>query len=665
MKIGPLNITLEKRRKSTLAQPEQWLVDTFGGQPAASGVKVTEETAMRSSAVFACVRILAETVAALPLHVYRRLPTGGKERATNHPLYSLLHDLPNPEITSFTFRETAMAHLSLWGNAYAEIEFDGAGRVRALWPLPPWRVQVERDPGTKRLRYLVTLDDGTYQVLDVARVLHIPALSFNGIVGISPIRWAAKEAVGLAQATEKFGAMFFGQGTNIGGVVTHPAKLSEQGSRNLRESIQQAYSGLGKSHRILLLEEGMKYERIGIPPEDAQFLETRKFQVTEIARIFRVPPHMLADLERATFSNIEHQSIEFVTHTITPWLVRWEKAIFRDLLFPDERREYFVEFMVDGLLRGDIESRYRAYAIGRQWGWLSANDVREKENMNPIEGGNVYLVPLNMVPANQVAEQNVDSDDGTPGRSVRELRAIRAAQSRQRVAKTFRAVFEDAARRVIRREEADIMRTARKMMGQRNFEQFLAWLEDFYQEHTAFILTVMAAPFRSLAEAIQAEAAEEIGAPVGITAALEEFVQAYLENFAKRHNGSSLGQLRQVINDAVTVGDDPLEKLQQRFDEWNERRPVKIARRETVRASNAVAKATYLENGVTRLRWVTLGKNCPYCNRLDGKVVGINSDFVKDGEVVEADGVEPMKVYGRIGHAPLHDGCDCQIMADL
>src|SRR5690606_21975717 len=163
-------------------------------------------------------------------------------------------DLPNPEITSFTFRETAMAHLSLWGNAYAEIEFDGAGRVRALWPLPPWRVQVERDPGTKRLRYLVTLDDGTYQVLDVARVLHIPALSFNGIVGISPIRWAAKEAVGLAQATEKFGAMFFGQGTNIGGVVTHPAKLSEQGSRNLRESIQQAYSGLGKSHRILLLD---------------------------------------------------------------------------------------------------------------------------------------------------------------------------------------------------------------------------------------------------------------------------------------------------------------------------------------------------------------------------------------------------------------------------
>lgn len=665
MRFGPISITFEKRKKSTLANPEQRLLDALGSQPTSSGIRVTEENAMRASAVFACVRILAETVASLPVHVYRRLPAGGKERATKHPLYSLLHDLPNPEITSFSFRETAMAHLCLWGNAYAEIEYDGAGRIRALWPLPPWRVQVERDPATQRLKYIVTLDNGERQALDVSRVFHVPALSFNGLVGISPIRWAAREAIGLALATEQFGARFFDQGTNIGGVVTHPKTLSEQASRNLRESINETYAGLGKSHRIMLLEEGMKYERIGIPPEEAQFLETRKFQVTEIARIFRVPPHMLADLERATFSNIEHQSIEFVTHTIRPWLVRWEQAIYRDLLFPDERKEYFVEFNVDGLLRGDIESRYRAYAIGRQWGWLSANDIREMENKNPIPGGDVYWAPVNMIPAEMMAAQNVEPEDAPPERATREARAIRAAKGRQRTASTFRPVFEDAARRIIRREEADVMRSARKMIGQRDTNSFLAWLEDFYREHKEFILAVLAAPLRSLAEAIQAEAAEEIGAPVGLTPSLEEFLNAYLEGYADRHVGSSLGQLRSVLLDAVQAGEDPVEKLQQRFDEWAERRPTKIARWETVRASNAVAKATYIENGVTKLRWVTLGANCPYCSRLNGKVVGINSDFVGAGEAVEADGVEPMYVYNRVGHAPLHEGCDCQIMADI
>ncbi|OJF17284.1 MAG: phage portal protein, partial [Bacillaceae bacterium G1] len=472
--------------------------------------------------------------------------------------------LPNPEITSFSFRETAMAHLCLWGNAYAEIENDGAGRIRALWPLPPWRVQVERDPATQRLKYIVTLDNGERQALDVSRVFHVPALSFNGLVGISPIRWAAREAIGLALATEQFGARFFDQGTNIGGVVTHPKTLSEQASRNLRESINETYAGLGKSHRIMLLEEGMKYERIGIPPEEAQFLETRKFQVTEIARIFRVPPHMLADLERATFSNIEHQSIEFVTHTIRPWLVRWEQAIYRDLLFPDERKEYFVEFNVDGLLRGDIESRYRAYAIGRQWGWLSANDIREMENKNPIPGGDVYWAPVNMIPAEMMAAQNVEPEDAPPERATREARAIRAAKGRQRTASTFRPVFEDAARRIIRREEADVMRSARKMIGQRDTNSFLAWLEDFYREHKEFILAVLAAPLRSLAEAIQAEAAEEIGAPVGLTPSLEEFLNAYLEGYADRHFGSSLGKYRSGWLEAVQAGEDPGEKLKKR-----------------------------------------------------------------------------------------------------
>lgn len=352
---------------------------------------------MTYTAVYACVRILAETIASLPLLVYERMPRG-KQRAPTHPLYPLLHDAPNDEMTSFTFRETMMSHLLLWGNAYAEIEWDNGGRPRALWPLLPDRTFPRRNQETLNLEYVTTLTDGSQVVLPKEKVLHIPGLGFDGLVGYSPIHMA-RQAIGLGMATEKFGSLFFGQGTNLGGIAEHPNALSDKAYERLEKSLNETYSGLGRSHRILLLEEGMKFQKLGIPPEEAQFLETRKFQTNEIARIYRVPPHLIGDLERATFSNVEQQSIDFAVHTIRPWLVRWEQAINSRMLFNSDR--FFSEFIMDGLLRGDIKSRYDAYAVGRQNGWLSANDIREMENMNPIEGGDVYLVNGNMIPADQ------------------------------------------------------------------------------------------------------------------------------------------------------------------------------------------------------------------------------------------------------------------------
>lgn len=366
---------------------------------------------MQSSAVYACVRILAETVASLPLPVYERLPIGGKARAPTHSLYTVLHDVANPEMSAFSLRETMQAHLALWGNAYAEIVRDAGGRVRELWPIAPNLVTVNRSTVTKELLYSVQLPDGTQKPMSAGQILHIPGLGFDGIKGLAPIGYA-RQSIGLALATEEFGARFFGNGTNLGGIAKHPGKLSEQGSKNLRESINEKYSGISKSHRIMLLEEGMEFEKLGIPPEDAQFLETRKFQLNEIARIYRVPPHMIGDLERATFSNVEQQSIDFVVHTIRPWLVRWEKSIMLKLLTPDERRRYFAEFVVDGLLRGDIKSRYEAYAVGRQNGWLSANDIREMENLNAIEGGDIYLVNGNMIPADQAGQSQGGGGNG-------------------------------------------------------------------------------------------------------------------------------------------------------------------------------------------------------------------------------------------------------------
>lgn len=364
-----------------------------------SGKPVNERTAMQTTAVYACVRILAEAIASLPLHVYEYQDDGGKKLVHDHPLYYLLHDEPNPEMTSFVFRETLMSHLLIWGNAYAQIIRDGAGRVLGLYPLLPDKMDVQRDDrGNIYYVYSRNSDEnpmfkeyGNIK-LKAEDVLHIPGLGFDGLIGYSPIAMA-KNAVGMTLACEEYGASFFANGANPGGVLEHPGVLKDPSK--VRESWNSVYRGVNNAHKIAVLEEGMKYQQIGIPPEEAQFLETRKFQINEIARLYRIPPHMVGDLDKSSFSNIEQQSLEFVKYTLDPWVIRWEQSLQRLLLLPGEKGKYFIKLNVDGLLRGDYQSRMNGYAVGRQNGWFSANDIREMENMNPIpdeEGGNLYLV---------------------------------------------------------------------------------------------------------------------------------------------------------------------------------------------------------------------------------------------------------------------------------
>lgn len=374
----------------------------FGSSSA--GKRVNERSAMQMTAVYSCVRILAEAVAGLPLHLYRYKEDGGKEKGIDHPLYLLLHDEPNPEMSSFVFRETLMTHLLLWGNAYAQIIRNGKGEVIALYPLMPDRMTVDRDrDGKLYYEYTVSTDDaptvkGTVVRLKPSDVLHIPGLGFDGLVGYSPIAMA-KNAIGMAIACEEYGAKFFANGAAPGGVLEHPGTIKDPG--RVRESWQSTFGGSGNANKIAVLEEGMKYTPIGISPEQAQFLETRKFQINEIARIFRVPPHMVGDLEKSSFSNIEQQSLEFVKYTLEPWLVRWEQSIQRTLFSPEEKKQYFAKFSVEGLLRGDYASRMSGYATARQNGWMSANDIRELENMDRIpaeDGGDLYLINGNMLP---------------------------------------------------------------------------------------------------------------------------------------------------------------------------------------------------------------------------------------------------------------------------
>lgn len=369
-----------------------------------SGKQVTERSAMQMTAVYSCVRILSEAVAGLPLHLYRYKEGGGKEKAIDLPLYRLIHDEPNPEMSSFVFRETLMTHLLLWGNAYAQIIRNGKGEVIALYPLMPNKMRVERDEnGSLYYEYIHSSDEAdtmknTTVRLTPYNVLHIPGLGFDGLVGYSPIAMA-KNAIGMAIACEEYGAKFFANGAAPSGVLEHPGVIKDP--QKVREAWQSQFGGSQNANKIAVLEEGMKYTPISISPEQAQFLETRKFQINEIARIFRVPPHMVGDLEKSSFSNIEQQSLEFVKYTLDPWVMRWEQSLSRALFTEEEKKTLFFKFNVEGLLRGDYQSRMNGYATARQNGWMSANDIRELENMDKIpaeQGGDLYLINGSMLP---------------------------------------------------------------------------------------------------------------------------------------------------------------------------------------------------------------------------------------------------------------------------
>lgn len=391
--------------------------DTISSAPefnfgaAASGKSVTEETAIQISTVYACVRVLAETIASLPLNVYESDGRGGSRIAETHPLEYLLHDAPNEEMTSFIWREQMMTQILLRGNSYSQIVRSGKTAILSIYPLLSSNMTVDRDD-SGALTYEYQTSEGDTITLSPAEVLHIPGMGFDGIMGYSPIA-LMKTTLGLTLAAEEYGSKVFGNGATPAGVLTHPNRLREP--EKLRNAWNAAYGGSANAGKVAILEEGMKFERISMPNNEAQFLETRKFQVSEICRIYRVPPHMVGDLEHATFSNIEHQSISFAVHTIRPWLVRIEQSMNKALFGENERGKYFVKFNMDGLMRGDYKSRMEGYAIARQNGWMSADDIRGLENLNPIgaaKGGEEYLVNGNMIPITQAGQQEAAAQTG-------------------------------------------------------------------------------------------------------------------------------------------------------------------------------------------------------------------------------------------------------------
>jgi HK97 family phage portal protein len=386
---------LLRKEKRTITTPSELLERIASSYDAVSGISVTPETAVRHGYVFACVRVLAESIGQLPLHLYRETDKT-KDKAREHPLYALIHDSPNDFQTAQEFWEMCVAHVALRGNFYALINRVG-GRVAELLPLQPTEVEPKQQANWTVV-YEVRLADGGKKTYAATDIFHVRGLSFDGITGVSPLTFA-REQVGLSMATERHAAKFFSNGAQPLGVLQSDAEepLDEAVYKRMKESWESRHQGGENAHKVAILEGGLKWASTGMSNEDAQMLESRKMSRTEICGLFRVPPTMIADLERATFSNSEQQNRQFVDYSLMPYLTRIESRIKLQLLAERQRASHFAKFNLGALLRGDMATRADFYTRQLQNGAMSPNEIRELEDMNPREGGDIFLTPLNML----------------------------------------------------------------------------------------------------------------------------------------------------------------------------------------------------------------------------------------------------------------------------
>lgn len=673
--MGLLSTLLERR--SGRFTPDQelpeghWAYRWIGGSLSDAGVVVSETVALNTLLVVSCVRIIAETIASLPLPVYERLQPRGRERARHHSLYPVLNRQTNPRMTPFTYFERVGAHLALWGNHYAIIE-RRHDDVVALWPVHPRYVEPYLD-AAGQLRYRMhTTPPRDYAA---GEILHIPGLAMEGLKGLSPLSMM-RQAIGITVAAENYGAKFFRNDARPDILLRHPAQLSDVARENLVRSWQERHGGGRRG--IAVLEEGMDVSVVGMPPGDAQFLETRRFQVQELARFFRIPPHMLADVERSTSwgSGIEHQSLGFVIYTMRPWLIRIEQEINRKLFPEYEWDRYYTEFLIDGLLRGDVQARTLFYQSGRQWGYMSANDIRELENMNPIPGGDVYLQPLNMIPAGQPPEAEPAAGQRAVGPiEARAGRAQRSVTSRRRLANVHRTIYRDVLARIVRIERDEVRSAVRRYLRRRGADAFAAWVREYYYERLpGRVIEYMLPPVRTLMEAIAGEVVDEIGGEDPPAEQLDRFAREYVDVLALRHCGDSRSRLLAIINawDERAAGaaeqrqdaeelDELAALIDAELESWDDR-VERDAEDEAHRTGNAAAKFVYGLLGILLYRWVATGDDpCEYCQAFDGRTASGDHPFLAAGTSLVLPGLAPFLSQTSIGHPPLHPGCQCVI----
>jgi HK97 family phage portal protein len=621
-------------------------------QTTKAGVKVDEKEALKYLTVLACVTLIAGDIAKLPLNLYKKRKSGGKDLITDHHLYDILHNRPNQDTTSFNFRETLQGHLLLWGNSYAFIDReDIGGKIKNLWQLPdPGQIKIHRNKKNELLyTYKVNGED---KVRTRREVFHIPGFGFNGLVGKSMVG-LAREAIGLGLATEDFGSTYFGEGTHPSGIYKIKETLTEENRKQFNAALKEGFSGLGKAHKVMVAEGGGEYQPLTVSMDDAQFLSTRDFQKKEICGMYHVPPHKIAlHGANSNRNNLEQENGSYVDSCLMGWIVRWESAISLQLLTEQERRSgLFFEFAVQGLLRGDSQARAEFYNKIFQVGGISPNEIRAKENMNPDpspEADKKYIM-LNMIPLDQ-ADEPFDTDFRTffkePETRISESQSIRL---RDRIQKQYAPLIYDAARAVVNRETKAIKKEA--LTPTRDKTSMKVFLNDFYEKFPEYIEQKMGPVLRSYISSIIDATNNELKTEED----LEKDTQEYVDTYTLRHVSSSKGQMLAIVPDGMDA-------IVQRADEWQDKRPDKIKADEGVRASNFAFQAVVWSAGLSTVWRIRGAETCPYCKSLNGKKVGRGQSFVKSGDKLDpagADGV--MKINGTKSHPGLHQGCDCYL----
>lgn len=669
-----------------------------GFGPTAAGVSYSPERAMALSTVFACQSLAAGTIAGMPAHLYRKVD-GGRERYRAHPLYRALTVRPAPSMSAPVLISRWVHHMMGWGNAYGELRFRAMSRQAAgIDLLLPDRTKPIVKGEEKWLETTKDSPGGGSEVVELppGTFVHIPGFGFDGVRGYAILKMF-RELMATGLAREQFTARFFGAGTHPSMVLGSDQVLSDKARDNLRAGVEAFHGGVERAHRVMVLEQGVKPYPVTMPLKDAQFVESANLTASEICRVMgNTPPHMVGiEVTSGTYSNREQDEARYLKLTIEPMLVAIESELTSVAAADDEMA--YVQFLRDGLARADMKSRFEGYSTALTNGWLNRNEVRQRENLNPIEGdgGDAYTVQLNMgtleqlgaspglasrdvvvrqVPGGGVeiemrAMQPVERAVAPAGNEEREARALRSAESRAVARDAMRAVFERAALRFMAREAKAAERMVKKAFSSSSpIDNLRSALEEFWRDYPAAITSELMAVVRALTDMVAASIGRELqrDIPGSSDSSSEAFLAAWVASYAARHVASSRRQIVRVLEGGEQ--DEALrDVLLNQVRTWSGKRAARFARDEPVRAEGAIARETYRRAGVTKIRWRARGDNCPMCASLDGRVVGVEQNFVQQGETVEGElaGGQKITVNGPISHGPLHRGCDCIQTAEV
>ena len=672
------------KRAKKITQSEGEIIRILSGEQASSGILVDQTNAFQITAVKAAVTRISEFIATLPLKLYRRVGEKGKEEARDHYLYDLINKNPNNFMTSYTWRETAEIQALLWGNHFSQILRDRIGRVISITPLQAGSTQIKIDNNIMTYHY--EKKDGGLRIFEQKEIFHLAWFAFNGIQAPDPVI-QARDAFGLSLGLEKFASNYLANEASPSGVLEMTGALRNEESRQrLKDDWKRKQGRWGNKSSIAVLEQGMQFKPIGNSPAESQLIEERKFMVTEIARFFNIPPHLIADLEHATFSNVEEQQREFINFCMLPWIVRWEQALDAQLLSEIERKELFFKFSVQALLRGDAESRAGYYASGKQWGWLSSNDIRQLEDMNPLPGdqGDTYLIPLNMTDANEPPQYGTNTNRKL---EKNETRSRENAVKRKEYAEDFVELLEDGWNRVVTAEVQDIRKLVNKNLKQRNANQFMQDVEQYYlRDNVRIIAERTTATYNSMTSFVSNSLIDDTGTRL-TESQRKQFVRKYMGVLTAEYKSSATNHLFGIIEKAQELDELPSDLLLERLDQWSERKAGKMARIQSFQAVNAITLESFLESRMVKnIQWVNVGpKTCVFCKHLgtkgwrgSGKIIPINQVFVEQGTDLVVDpnpdnlpvsdknpftaGLQRMHMFRKMKHPPLHRGCDCQII---